>query len=180
MMKEILKFLAISGLILLMSCDSEPSLQKYYVKHQEDDSFMHLDVTTNMLFDNLGGVADEERENLKAFRKVNVLAFPIDGENKKKYIKERDKVLSILNAGAYKSLAGLRYSKASFQLYYLGDPEDIKEIVIMTYSDGKGFSIARILGKDLDAKVLYGTFIAAKSGDIEMNLDVFEGMLEME
>ncbi|HLS31862.1 MAG TPA: DUF4252 domain-containing protein [Flavobacteriaceae bacterium] len=180
MMRGVLRFFAISSLILLMSCESEPSLQKYYVKHQEDDSFMHLDVTTNMLFGNLKGVSSEEKENLKAFRKVNVLAFPIDGENEKKYLKERDKVLAILNNGSYKSLAGLRYSKMSFQLYYLGEPEDIKEIVIMAYSDEKGFSVARILGDNLNAKVLYETLSAAKSGEIKMNLDAFEGMLEME
>lgn len=177
-MKAVLKFLAVSTFLLLMGCESEPSLQKYYVKHQEDDSFMHLDVSTNMLFNNIEGISGDEKDNLKAFRKMNVLAFPIDGENEKQYLRERDKVLSILNNGAYKSLAGLRYSKASFQLYYLGEPEDIKEIVIMAYSDEKGFSVARILGDHLTAKVLYETLSAAKSGELEMNLDAFEGMLE--
>jgi len=177
-MKGILKFFLLSSFIMLMSCGQEPSLQKYFVQHQEDEGFMHLDVSTNMLFNNLNNIPEEDREKLRAFRKINVLALPINGKNDKQYQKEKEKVLSIFQQGKYKLLIKMKYSQANFQLYYLGQPENIEEIIIMAYSDEKGFTIARVLGNQLSADVLVETINSAKYGDLEMNFDAFKDVFD--
>jgi len=50
-MKRIVTFLSIiiSFGLLLVSCNSEPSLQRYFVDHQELPNFMSQDVPISML-----------------------------------------------------------------------------------------------------------------------------------
>jgi len=179
-MKKIskLKFLFISFALLMMSCQKEESLQKYYVDHQEEENFMHLDISTNMIFDNLGEISEEKREKLKSFKKINVLTLPINGENATQYQEEKEKVLSILKQEKYKKLIGLKYEKAKFLLFYSGKPEAIKEIIVMTYTDEKGFTLVRLLGKNLNADLLLETINSAKEGEINLNLEALESIVD--
>jgi len=39
-MKSIIKFLGLASIFFLISCNSRPSLQEYFVDHQEDQDFV--------------------------------------------------------------------------------------------------------------------------------------------
>lgn len=177
-MKKVLKNLAFLSLLMLFSCHSEPSLQKYLVKHQDSDQFIHMDVSGNVLFGNLKDVSKEDRENLAIFRKINVLSLPMNGENKEQYDKELSEVQYILKSGDYHLLGMFKKKDASFQLYYMGNPEAIKEIVVFTFSQEKGFAIVRILTKDMNPEKFYTALKSIKDGTIDLNLESFEEFIE--
>ncbi len=177
-MRNSLKLLFLSLFLLMISCQKEQTLQKYYVDSQREESFMHMDISTNMIFDNLGEISAEKREKLKSFKKINVLTLPIDGGNQKFYQEEKEKVLSILERSEYKKLLGLKYSGAKLLLYYTGEPEAIKEVVLMTYAKEKGFTLVRLIGKDLNANLIAEILTLAKEEDLKLNLEIFEDFAE--
>ena len=96
---------------VLISCNNEQSLQKYYVDNQEDTDFLALDVPTSM-FTNSESLETEERETLKSIKKINVLALkkeenPVKFEEERmlprvKWITKSDKTLCIYNYYRYR------------------------------------------------------------------------------
>lgn len=178
-MNTSIKFLGIILLLgVLWSCSSEPSLQKYYVAHQEDDRFMTMDISTNMIFQQLPGISEEARATIQTIKKINVLALPIDDDNVKQYKKEREKVKSILDKEDYHLLMKFNFSKGHLELRYLGKPDAIKEVVVLTYSDDKGFAVARLLGDDMRPDAFIEMIQASKKGDLEFNEEVLEGLFK--
>lgn len=178
MMKKAIGCLMFLGLLFVVSCQSDPSLQKYLVDHQDSEGFIQMDLSGNMIYGNLKNVSEEDKENIKAFRKLNMLVLPINGENKQQYEKELGEVQHILNSVEYRLLAGFHKSDISFKLYYLGSEEAIKEVVVFTFSDEKGFAILRILTKDLNPEKFYSTLKSLQRGDFDLNLDGLEDFLE--
>lgn len=175
-MKGFVRALGLLSLLLLMSCNKEVSLQKYYVDHQEDAEFMSADVSTNMLFSNLTFLPEETQQSLKAIRKANILAYPISGDNQERYQKEKKEVLSILENGNYHQLFRLKFGNGSFQLRYLGEPDKVQELVLLAYSDDKGFALARLLGKDMNPNTIWDLI---NSGDLQnIDLSAFENLID--
>lgn len=178
MMKKLWKSFVFLSLLMLFSCHSEPSLQKYLVKHQDSEEFIYMDLSGNMLFGNLKDISKENRENLAAFRKINVLTLPMNGENVEEFEKELSEVQYILKSGDYNLLGMFKKKDANFQLYYMGNPESIKEIVVFTSSKEKGFAIVRILAKDLNPEKFYAAVKSLKDGTVNLNLESIEDILE--
>jgi len=66
---------------VLISCNSEPSLQEYYVEKQESNNFISLDLPSSIITLN-DDVTPEMKETMASIKKLNVLAFKIDSLNK--------------------------------------------------------------------------------------------------
>jgi len=71
-MKSIFLFLTFS---LLISCESKPTLQKYFVENIENKNFIALDVSPSILNLDQVQLTAEQKTALQSFDKMNVLAF---------------------------------------------------------------------------------------------------------
>lgn len=177
-MKKLLNYL---GLILLaatvLSCNADTkSLQRYYVDHQDSENFITIDLPASLIFNNLESLPAETRDNLNAIRKANMLALPLNGQNKEQYNTEKQEVLKILNSDKYSMLAKLKFSDMSVQLHSLEKKNEIEELVFMGYSDKNGFLVARLLGK-ISPETVASFITALKNEDVEVNLDSMEDIL---
>ena len=68
--------------LFFVSCNSEPTLQKYFVENTENKNFMAFDVSSNILNVDKANLTSEQNEALKSFEKINILAFKINDSNK--------------------------------------------------------------------------------------------------
>ena len=83
----LIKFVIGIGLaaLTLFSCTNEKSLQRYLVDRQDDDSFLKIDIAASLLQTDNNNLSQEEKDVLKTVKKINVVAYPIKGENTADY-----------------------------------------------------------------------------------------------
>ena len=92
-MQRILKYFAlvIAVSVFAVSCDSYPSLQKYYVDSQSSADFIALDIPASIVSLKNEDASEEVRETLKSIKKVNFLGFQISEDNNEMYTSELQK-----------------------------------------------------------------------------------------
>lgn len=131
--------------ILLVSCDSGQSLQKYYVESEQSDNFISLDIPASII-SLKEDVSPETKETFNSLRKLNVLAFKLNDENSKEFTSENKKVKGILKNKKFKELMRGKHESINFMIKYLGNDDEIDEVVLYASDKSKGFVIARVLG----------------------------------
>lgn len=145
----------VCGLALLLSlfvssCNSEPSLQKYFVENTENKNFIALDVSPNILNVDKTKLSVAQSDALKSFDKMNVLAFKLNATNKAEFEKERAKVNLILKDKKYQQLMKFGSGKEGASVSFVGTDDHIEEFVFFANKKEKGFAVVRILGKDMN------------------------------
>lgn len=165
--------------LLLMACNAEPSIQKYYVDHQEDQDYVVVDVPSSLFLGDQSGLSKKDQKVVKSIKKANVLAYPITGENQKTYTKEKESIKNILKNDRYTLLMRFGASGKNVRMYYEGDDDAINEVIVFGYDDEKGFAVARVLGDKMNPSALLKLFQSAGNGDIDINLSGFEGIGKM-
>jgi len=133
---------------ILMSCNNEQSLQKYYVENQEDTDFLAHDVPTSM-FTNSESLETDERETLKSIKKINVLALKKE-ENPAKFEEEKVKLNEIFKNERYQLLMKYGGGTRKAELYFTGDDDAIDELIVYGYDDEQGLGVARVLGENMN------------------------------
>ena len=73
--------LAIFLCLWLSSCNSEPSLQKYFVENTENKNFIALDISSSILNVDPAKLSLEQQQALQSFEKMNILAFKRNPNN---------------------------------------------------------------------------------------------------
>ena len=68
--------------LLLSSCQSEPSLQKYFVENTENSNFIALDIAPSILKIDKSKLTAAQQLALNSFDKMNILAFKLNDKNK--------------------------------------------------------------------------------------------------
>lgn len=134
------------------SCNQGPTLQTYYVDNELKPGFASFDVPTSVI--NVEGVemTDQQREAYKSVDKLNVLTFIKEDTEAEEYKLELEKVKTILKNPKYEELMRGGNSKdGKFVVKFLGDVENIDELIIFGNANKRGFMIARILGDDMNA-----------------------------
>jgi len=134
------------------SCNQGPTLQTYYVDNELKPGFASFDVPTSLI--NVEGVemTDQQREAYKSVDKLNVLTFIKEDTEAEEYKLELEKVKTILKNPKYEELMRGGNSKdGKFVVKFLGDVENIDELIIFGNANKRGFMIARILGDDMNA-----------------------------
>lgn len=79
-MKTIYGVALLFGLFLI-SCNSESTLQKYFVENSESKNFIALDVSPEILNVDKTKLSVAQTDALKSFDKINVLAFKLNDTN---------------------------------------------------------------------------------------------------
>ncbi|MFH6971832.1 DUF4252 domain-containing protein [Flavobacterium petrolei] len=136
--------------LFLISCNSEPTLQKYFVENTENKNFIALDVSPSILNVDKTKLSVAQNDALKSFDKMNVLAFKLNDKNKGEFETERAKVDLILKDKKYQQLMKFGSGKEGASVSFVGSDEHIEEFVFFANKKENGFAVVRILGKDMN------------------------------
>jgi hypothetical protein len=136
--------------LFLISCNSEPTLEKYFVENTENKNFIALDVSPSILNVDKTKLSVAQNDALKSFDKMNVLAFKLNDKNKAEFETERAKVDLILKDKKYQQLMKFGSGKEGASVSFVGTDEHIEEFVFYANKKENGFAVVRILGKDMN------------------------------
>lgn len=138
-----------------VSCNNGPTLQTYYVDNELKPGFTTFDVPTGFIDVDKVELSDQQEKAYKSIDKLNVLAFKVDEKNGDVYKTELENVKTILKNPKYEELMrGGNTTDGKFVVKFLGDIENIDELIILGNANDKGFMVARILGDDMNANDL--------------------------
>lgn len=154
--------------LFLISCNSEPTLQKYFVENLENKNFIALDVSPSILNLDKAKLSAEQNGALQSFEKMNVLAFKLNGTNKAQFEVERAKVNLILKDKKYQQLMKFGSGKEGASVSFVGSDEHIEEFVLFANKKETGFAVVRILGKDMNPNNIMTMLSVLKESKIDM------------
>lgn len=166
-MRLIYSFLAICSLFLI-SCNSEPSLQKYFVENTENKNFIALDVSPSILNIDKTKLSAEQNQALQSFDKMNILAFKLNPTNKAQFEIERAKVDTILKDEKYQQLMKFGSGKEGASVSFVGTDDHIEEFVLFANKKENGFAVVRILGKDMNPTSIMTMMSVLQSSNIDL------------
>ena len=175
-MKIIIKLSIIFSLFLI-SCNSETSLQKYFVEKSENKNFISFDVSPSILNVDKTKLSEEQKIALKSFDKMNVLAFKINATNQSDFSTEKLKVNSILKNEKYQQLMKFGSGKEGASISYVGEDDHINEFILYGNKKDAGFAIVRILGKNMNPNNIMTLISIMK--DSKINLDQLKPLQDM-
>lgn len=154
--------------LFLMSCNSEPTLQKYFVKNTENKNFVAMDVSPNILNIDETKLSVEQNAALHSFDKMNILAFKLNEKNKGQFETERAKIDLILKDTKYQELMKFGSGKQSASISYVGSDEHIEEFVLFANRKETGFVVVRVLGKDMNPTNIMTMLSVLKESKIDL------------
>ena len=155
--------------IMLVSCNSKPTLENYFVENTENKNFVQIDVSPSMLNLDKTKLSAGQNQALKSFDKMNVLLFKINEKNKPQFETERVKVNEILkDTLTYKQLMKFGSGKEGASVNFVGTDDHISEFVIYGSKSDTGFGIIRVLGKDMNPTSVLSILSALKNSNIDV------------
>lgn len=139
------------GLVMLMlvSCDNKPTLQKYFVEKGEAKNFTTFDIAPNFIKTDSLELSAEEKEALKSLKKLNVLMFKVNKDNVKEYDVEKTAVKTLLKEDNYEELMKMNEGKGGISINTKGEGEHIEEFVLFLHNKDNGFGVLRVMGEDM-------------------------------
>lgn len=163
--------------LLLTGCQSEPTLQKYFVENTENKDFIALDIAPSIFNLDQTKLTVEQKTALQSFEKMNILAFKLDGTNEAKFETERAKVNAILKDEKYQQLMKFESGKEGASVSFVGDDEHIDEFVLFANKKETGFAVVRVLGKDMNPTSIMTMMSMLK--DSKVDLDQLKPLQQM-
>jgi hypothetical protein len=154
--------------LFLISCNSEPTLQKYFVENTENKNFVALDVSPDILNVDKTKLSVAQIDALKSFDKMNVLAFKLNDTNKAEFETERAKVDLILKDKKYQQLMKFGSGKEGASVSFVGTDEHIEEFVFYANKKENGFAVVRILGKDMNPTSVMNMMSVLQQSNIDL------------
>ncbi|MRX38264.1 DUF4252 domain-containing protein [Flavobacterium sp. LC2016-23] len=159
---------ALLALLTLISCESKPSLQKYFVENTDNKNFIALDVSPSILNLDKAKLSAAQTEALNSFDKMNILAFKANATNALEFDTERAKVKAILKDPKYQELMKFGSGKEGASISYVGTDENIEEFVVFVNKKENGFAVVRVLGKDMNPNNIMTLMSVLKQSKIDM------------
>ncbi|MFL9844322.1 DUF4252 domain-containing protein [Flavobacterium rhizosphaerae] len=154
--------------LLVVSCNSEPTLQKYYVEHSHKKGFMALDIAPSFIKTDSLSLSEKEKEALNSLHKFNILMFKADSTNQGEYTAERDSVKALLKKDHYDELIKFNSGGNGVSVNTLTEGEDIEEFVIFAHNKNKGFGIIRVLGNNMTPDNILTIVSLIQKGGMDM------------
>ncbi|MFN3754295.1 DUF4252 domain-containing protein [Flavobacterium sp.] len=176
---KLIYFIATLASLLLSSCSSEPSLQKYFVEKSEDKDFVALDLSPNIINVDKTKLTSEQKTALASFDKMNILAFKLDENNKAQFEAESNKLTQILKGKKYQQLMKVGSGKDGASVSFVGDEDNIDEFILFGKKEDNGFAVVRILGNDMNPNNIMNMISILQSANIDMDqLKPLEGLIK--
>ncbi|OAB28862.1 protein of unknown function [Flavobacterium fryxellicola] len=154
--------------LFLISCNSEPTLQKYFVENTENKNFIALDVSPDILNVDKTKLSIAQTDALKSFDKMNVLAFKLTDTNKAEFEMERAKVDLILKDKKYQQLMKFGSGKEGASVSFVGTDEHIEEFVFFANKKENGFAVVRVLGTDMNPTSIMTMMSVLQQSNIDL------------
>jgi hypothetical protein len=136
-------------MLLLMSCEQKPTLQKYYVEKAGSKNFSTIDIAPSIINTDSLSLSADEQTALKSLHKLNVLVFKATPDNQKEYEKEKVKVKELLKEDKYDELIKFNSGGMGASISTKGEGEHIEEFVVYVHNPTSGFGVVRVLGDDM-------------------------------
>lgn len=155
-------------LVTLASCNSEPTLQKYFVENTDNKNFIALDISPDILNLEKAKLSAEQNEALKSFNKMNILAFKATDKNQAEFATERAKVKLILKDPKYQQLMSFGSGKEGASISFVGTDDNIKEFVVFANKKENGFAVVRVLGENMNPNNIMTLMSVLKQSNIDM------------
>lgn len=152
----------------ISSCNSGPSLEKYYVKKSESPDFMTVDIASSIIKANPKNITAEQADALERIEKLNVLMFKRNPKNLADYKAEKDSVAGILKSGNYDPLMKIGSGKNGASIYMKGKEEKTDEFVVNAYSEENGFAVIRLLGDEMTMNDIMAVLSLLKQSDFDV------------
>lgn len=168
--------IVVSG-ILLWSCETKPTLQKYFVKNTESSNFVSVDLAPSIINTEKVTLTTAEKEALQSFEKMNILAFKTDSNDVANYDKEIKEVKSLLKDETYQQLMKVGSGNDGAAVYFIGEDEHIDEFVLLASKKENGFAVVRVLGNDMNPTHILNMLSLLKKSD--MNLEQLKPLQEL-
>lgn len=159
---------ALLVLLTLISCNSTPSLQKYFVENTDNKNFIALDISPTILNIEKTKLSAEQNEALKSFDKMNILAFKGTPKNQAEFETERTKLKGILKDPKYQELMKFGSGKDGASISYVGADDNIEEFVVFANRKESGFVVVRVLGKNMNPNNIMTLMSVLRESKIDM------------
>jgi len=168
-MKYIVKILVVTSILMFMSCNSEPSLQEYFVNHQGDADFVLVDIPSSLLNKESITLDKDELEALNSIKKVNFLALPMKEQTIERFDKESGDIAKILSNEKYHTLMKFGSNGTKIQLKYTGEETDINEFIVFAKDQKKGLALIRVLGDNMKPEKMVKLAESVDKGNIDLS-----------
>ena len=154
--------------VTFQSCNQGPTLQTYYVDNELKPGFTQLDIPTSFLNIEKTNLTEEQKEAYESVDKLNMLAFVLDDTNKDQYDVELAKVKTILKNPKYEELMrGGNTTDGKFVVKFIGEEDDIDELILFGSANQKGFALVRVLGNGMNTNKIMKLANALETADID-------------
>ncbi|MFV0565063.1 MAG: DUF4252 domain-containing protein [Flavobacteriaceae bacterium] len=158
---------ATSLFILLASCNNTPSLQRYFVDHQEAANFITQDIPISVLNIDQTRLTEAQKEAYKSVSRLNFLGYRATSQNTDSLKAELTTVKAILSQDQYNDLIEFSDKGNRIELKYIGTDDKAEEVVLFGSSPDKGFGIVRVLGNDMTPKKIITLVEVLQNSNIE-------------
>lgn len=154
-------------LTVLVSCNTGPTLQTYFVENSENKNFITGDLPKSLLSVGTTNLTEQEQEAYNAIEGLNFLVYKKEKDNATQYQTEIDKMKLILKDKSYQELMDFSDEAGKFSIKYLGEDNDIDEIIVFGHNPEFGFGVVRVLGDNMNTKQLMTLVSVARKGDVD-------------
>ncbi len=174
MNKSIVLFMSI---IFVSSCETKPTLQKYFVKNTESADFVAVDIAPSVINIDKAKLTLDEKDALASFDKMNILAYKTDSIHIEKYDQEIKEVKLLLKNQNYQQLMKVGSGSDGAVIYFLGDATHIDEFVVLASKKENGFAVVRVLGDNMSPTHIMNMMQLLRKTD--MKLDQLKPLQEL-
>jgi hypothetical protein len=180
-MSRIILFLVsiLSFIILLVSCNNKPTLQKYLVENSEKKDFIAIDVAPSILKVDAQKLTADEKKAIESFDNMNIIAFQANDKNQAEYVVEKNKVSEILKDKKYQELMRVGSGNDGASISFVGEDDKIDEFVLFANKKENGFAVVRIVGDNMNPADLMSFLSLLKKSNIDMaQFKPLEGLIK--
>jgi hypothetical protein len=172
-------YLAIAVSLLLTSCNSEPTLQKFFVENSEKKDFIALDVSSDILNVDKANLTSEQKKAMESFDKMNIIAFKNNGKNQKEYEVEKNKLTSILKNKEYQELIRVGSGSEGASVSFVGTEDKIDEFILYANKKENGFAVIRVTGEEMNPNSIMTMLSVLQQSKIDLEqLKPLEGLMK--
>lgn len=153
---------------LFVSCNSEPTLQKFFVENQEKKDFIALDISPTILNIDKASLTGEQKKALESFNKMNVIAFKANDKNKAEYETEKAKLNTILKDEKYQELIKVGSGSQGASVSFVGTEDNIEEFIFYANKKENGFAVVRVLGDKMNPNDVMNMMSVLQKANIDL------------
>ena len=163
------------SLFVFMACDTKPTIQTYFVDHQETPNFISMDIPVSFLGIDDIELTKAQNEAVNSIDKLNMLGYSLKTGSLDVFNEEVVKIRSLLKADDYNELMRIGSPKdGKVKISYTGDDDAMDELIVFGESKEFGFAIIRVLGDDMNvSKIMELGPIINKLDTKQMNVNGF-------